>query len=62
VAATETLERFGRAPLARFRAAVPHGEVVILESGHDPLADALDETVVAVGAFVTSLSWSSDSA
>jgi pimeloyl-ACP methyl ester carboxylesterase len=52
VAATETLERLGRAPLERFRAAVPHGEVVTIESGHDLLADALDETVAAVGDFV----------
>ena len=52
VAATETLERLGREPLERFRAAVPHGEVVTVESGHDLLADALDETVAAVGDFV----------
>jgi pimeloyl-ACP methyl ester carboxylesterase len=53
VAATETLERFGQAPLERFRAAVPHGDVLTLDSGHDVLADARDETIAAVGDFVT---------
>ena len=52
VAATETLARLGEAPLNRFRAAVPHAEVVRLDSSHDVLADALEPTLVAVVDFL----------
>lgn len=51
IAATETLAQLGGRPLARFRAAVPHAEVVVLDSGHDVLADALEPTLAAVGDF-----------
>jgi len=54
-----TLARLGGTPLDRFAAAVPHAEVVTLESRHDLLAEALEETLQAVGQFVTSLPWSS---
>jgi pimeloyl-ACP methyl ester carboxylesterase len=53
IAATETLAALGDGPLERFRAAVPHAEVVTLDSGHDLLADALEPTLDAVGDFVT---------
>jgi pimeloyl-ACP methyl ester carboxylesterase len=55
VVAEETLAQLGDAPLRRFGSAVPDAEVVALDSSHDLLADALDETVAAVGTFVTSL-------
>jgi hypothetical protein len=55
VAAEETLAQLGDAPLQRFRAALPDADVVTLASSHDLLADALEETVAAVGAFVRSL-------
>lgn len=40
---------WGRRALDRFRAAVPRAEVFRVESGHDVLADAPDETVAIVG-------------
>lgn len=52
VVATETVANLGERPLQRFSAAIPHGEVVTLDSGHDLLADARDETLDAVGDFV----------
>jgi pimeloyl-ACP methyl ester carboxylesterase len=52
VVATEMVEQLGERPLERFRTALPQTEVVTLDSGHDLLADAFDETVDAVGAFV----------
>jgi len=53
IAASETVAELGEQPLARFRAAVPHAEVVTLASGHDVLADALEPTIDTVGEFVT---------
>ena len=41
------------AELDRFRAVVPHAEVRTIESGHDLLADAPDETMETVAAFVS---------
>lgn len=44
----------GKSAVAQFRAAVPQAEVVHVEdSGHDLLADAPEETIRAVGAFLT---------
>jgi pimeloyl-ACP methyl ester carboxylesterase len=53
VVASETVANLGERPLERFREAVPHAEVIALDSGHDVLADALEPTLEAVGDFVT---------
>ena len=52
VTASDTVANLGERPLERFRAAVPHAEVVQLDSSHDVLADALEPTLDAVGDFV----------
>lgn len=49
VAATATLAAHGKPALERFRAAVPRAEVVVVDSGHDLLADAPEETIRLVG-------------
>jgi len=44
----------GQASVARFREAVPQAEVVhVLDSGHDLLADAPEQTIRAVGEFLS---------
>jgi pimeloyl-ACP methyl ester carboxylesterase len=52
VVATATLASLGEGPLARFCRAVPHAEIVTLESSHDLLRDAPDETIRIVGDFL----------
>jgi 3-oxoadipate enol-lactonase len=44
----------GQVAVERFRAAVPHAEVVhVADSGHDLLADAPEQTIRAVGEFLS---------
>ena len=44
---------WGRRALERFRAALPRAEVRRIESGHDVLADAPDETISIVGEWLS---------
>ena len=52
--ASDTIgQEWGRRALERFRAAVPRAEVLTVDSGHDLLADAPDETIRAVGEWLS---------
>jgi pimeloyl-ACP methyl ester carboxylesterase len=54
LAASDTIgQEWGKRALDRFRAAVPRAEVVTVESGHDLLADAPEQTIRAVGEWVS---------
>lgn len=53
LAASATLERLGPGPLQRFRARVPHAEVVTLDALHDVLRHVPDETLSALAAFLS---------
>ena len=53
VTASDTIAQDGaQRALERFRTAVPHAEVHELESGHDLLADAPEETIDLVGSWL----------
>jgi pimeloyl-ACP methyl ester carboxylesterase len=53
VVASATTERLGPRPLERFRARVPRGEIVTLESPHDVVRYAPVETFAALAAFLS---------
>jgi pimeloyl-ACP methyl ester carboxylesterase len=53
VVATDTVAtEHGRRALERFRSAVPHADVEEIDSGHDLLSDAPEETVAVVGNWI----------
>lgn len=54
VAASATAERVGPVPLERFRERVPAARVITVESPHDVLAHATDETLAALAELLAS--------